>query len=61
VRALVKHERIESPDEAVAAELELPPGVVKKMTMRPSVDLALSRWREYRRLPPAGPRKEAGK
>lgn len=54
VRALVKHERAESPDEAVTAELELPPGVVKKMKMRPSVDLALSRWRQYRRLPPAG-------
>ncbi|MDY7225779.1 HNH endonuclease signature motif containing protein [Hyalangium rubrum] len=58
VRALVKHERAESPDEAVAAELDLPLGVVKKMKMRPSVDLAITRWRCYQRLPPPGFRKK---
>ncbi|WP_375757422.1 HNH endonuclease signature motif containing protein [Corallococcus exercitus] len=58
VRALVKHRMLDQPDEAVAAELEIPVGVVKKMKKRPSVDLALSRWRDYRRLPRVGPREK---
>lgn len=58
VRALVKHRMLDQPDEAVATELEIPVGVVKKMKMRPSVDLALSRWRKYGRLPPPGSRKD---
>lgn len=58
VRLLVKYERAENPEEAAAAELEIPPGLVKKMKARPSVDLALTRWRDYRRLPPSGPRKK---
>lgn len=58
VRALVKHRMHTQPNEAVAADLEIPVGVVEKMKKRPSVDLALSRWRDYRRLPRIGPREK---
>ncbi len=59
VRTLVKNEGAEDPAEAAAAELEIPLGILKKLKERPSVDLALSRWRDYGRLPTWGPRKDS--